>query len=227
MCETEVANGPIELYYKLNNMSSDYSYFPADSIGKYNEERINITGLDFHIKLILTNEQPMKVMMLVYPQNSHLSMGKEIFVQCVIDLDSEIYTDEIKLRFSAGKLMMIIIVTLIILCECYIIIGLPGEPIEPQVTERLQCRNSPLSWIPKPNHDLSEIDYFKVELNNGRNITIIPATQWKFNIPLCSCEPQTCYKIVAIDKCGRCSNPVQLKWDTGKGKVKGYNIITK
>ena len=102
-------------------------------------------------------------------------------------------------------------------------IGLPGEPAETRIIAAvvgLQCHNVTLSWTPKPNYNLSEIVSFKVEHKNGSTFNVVPATEWNSNLSLCSCEPQTCYKIVAVDKCGRESNPVlvELKRDMNKGK---------
>ena len=105
MCETEVVNDTIELYYKLNDTKSDSFYSRFDSKGKHIEKNISkvIGQLKFHTKLILTNTQPMKAMMLLYPQNIHLRTDEEVFVECVIVSGSDNYADEVKLRFSAGK----------------------------------------------------------------------------------------------------------------------------
>lgn len=101
-------------------------------------------------------------------------------------------------------------------------IGMPGEPINQQLTlnNETQCHNISL-WPPKPNHSVSEIDYFKVELKNSNNFTIVPTTQWDSNLTLCSYEQHTHYNIIAVDKCGRHSDSVQveLEWDMDQGTL--------
>ena len=107
-CKAEVVD---ELYYKLSNNESESFYSSYDSKGKHSDKNISVVMglLKFHIKLIVINKQPFEVMMLIYHENSNLSMDKEISVQCVIKSGSETYTDDMKLKFSAGIVIISII----------------------------------------------------------------------------------------------------------------------
>lgn len=105
LCET---NGQLgSMHYELNNKKL-HPFFNSDSVGTCIREEVKITGVDFHIIMTVTNNEPKRVSMFMFHQSSNFSTaaGESLVIKCATNppgSDITNYSDS-KIRFKfSGK----------------------------------------------------------------------------------------------------------------------------